>query len=526
MAYSIITRHWAVFYSGTVMVLIFWMITPLQSAVLGNGPVLMNRTVTMSAPSVFMDSLSQATAMDQSVLNSGYAIAWLRRSYPAFTAPDYALMPFQPSEPVQGNMANFTGITTKYWTNLTCWPAQVDQRIKTMPGVFDFNNGMGCNVSNIEAQAGIPTSEPYKMWYIGYQDSAWGEYALQSPTCPSSAFHQFLATWGHFDNTTRTVNMSALFCETAYYKQKVSAVVQMPGCVPVDDEITALAAPESLPVTEFNSSAFEYLIANGMSSVDVPRDYPFTHLMQFYNRLGNSGLLAPLSPMVGLMLGLHNYTVDAYYNKTLMEDSFREAHRMVFSMAFPTMLTNSTSPDAEEGSVFVVKYGIIVSRLFSALVEGALGVVAIFTLVLLWVCHRNPTLLSSDPASLGSLMGLVQKSPLLLDKFYGKGNLTADQLKEGLGGYTYRLYCQCQDPSGETTLKLLDHPGEADTKSLYASSSRVMPDETGHYLPIKPFALRKIVGVMFAMLLCAAVAVFSYVEHQDTSLGGKAYRIT
>ncbi|KAL7791390.1 hypothetical protein V8C37DRAFT_410397 [Trichoderma ceciliae] len=512
-------RHWAVFYSGTIMVLIFWMITPLQSAVLGTGSVLMNRTVTMSAPSMFMDSISQATSLDQSVLNSGYAITWLERSYPAFTTPDYALMPFEPAEPVQGNVANFTGTTTKYWTDLKCWPAEVDHRIKTMPGTFDFLNGMGCNASAIAAHIGLPNAAPYKMWYVGYQDSAWGEYALSS-TCSSNASNQFLATWGRFENATGTVNISAIFCETSYYKQNVSALVQLPGFVPVDDEITPLSAPEPLQVTEFNTSALEYLINNGMSSIDVPRDFPFTHLLEYYTRLGNVGMAYPLSPMVGLVLGLHNYTIDSYWNETVLGDSFRLAHKMIFSVAFHTMLVNSTSSDAQDGNVFVVKYGIIVSRVFSALVEGALGLVAILTLVLLWVCHRNPTLLSSDPASLGSLVTLVQKSPLLLSKFYNKGNLTADQLKEKLGDCLFQLSCKCQDPTGETTLKLLENPSEAETQPSDESSGRAGSDQTGHYLPIKPFALRKVAGVVFALCLCAAIAVVSYLQHQDTTLGG------
>ncbi|KAL5090340.1 hypothetical protein Trisim1_004532 [Trichoderma cf. simile WF8] len=512
-------KHWAVLYSGTVMVLIFWMITPLQSAVLGTGPVLLNKTVHMSAPSMFMDSLTQATYLDQSVLNSGYAITWLERSYPAFTTPDYALMPFKPAESVEGNVANFTGTTTKYWTDLKCWPADIQHRKGALIGTFDFLNGMGCNASDIPVHVGLPNAQPYKMQYLGYQDSPWGEIAL-SWTCSPKAFHQFLGTWAKYENATGTVNTSAIFCETSYYKQNVSALVQLPGFVPVDDHIMPLSPPETLQVTEFNTSALEDLMTNGMSSVTIPRDYPFTHLLEYYTRLDGTGLDIPLSPMLGLTIGLQNYTIDSYYNETQMGDSLRAAHKMMFSVAFHSMLVNSTSSDPRDGNVFVVKYGIIVSRVFSALVEGGLGFVAILTLVLLWVCHGNPTLLSSDPASLGSLIALIQRSPDLLNKFYGKGNLTSDQLKEKLGNCTFKLYCQCQVPSGGTILKLLEDPNGAETGASSDNSGRAGPDQTGHYLPIKPFALRKIVGVIFMICLCAAVAVFSYLRHQDVVLGG------
>ncbi|EGR49633.1 uncharacterized protein TRIREDRAFT_77254 [Trichoderma reesei QM6a] len=510
-------RHWAVFYSGTVMVIIFWMITPLQSSCLGTGPVLMNKTVAMSAPSVFMDSLTQATYMDQSVMNSGYGMAWLERPYPAFTTSDYTLMPFQPGEPVEGNIANFTGTTTKYWTDLKCWPAEVEW---VAGGTYNFINGMGCNASSIVASPGSPTISDYQMLYVGYQDSAWGEVAL-SWTCSKEAFNQFLGTWGHWEHgSSGPANMTAVFCETSYYKQNVSAMVQMPGYVPVDEQITALSPPEVLPVTEFNSSAFEYLVANGMSSVEVPRDHPFTHLLDLDTRLDPFGLSYPFWPMVGVMMGLHNYSIDSYYNTTVLGDSYRLAHKVMFSVAFHTMLVNSTNTVATEGNVYLVKYGILVSRVFTALVEGGLAFVAVLTLVLLWVCHRNPTLLLSDPASLGSLISLIQKSPCLLNKFSGKGNLTAEQLKEQLGDCTFKLSCQCQDASGVTRLELLDVPIQAQTGPSEANSGRAGSDQIGHYLPIKPFALRKVVGIAFAVCLCAAVAVVSYLQHQDTVLGG------
>ncbi|OTA07793.1 hypothetical protein A9Z42_0087130 [Trichoderma parareesei] len=515
-------RHWAVFYSGTIMVLIFWMVTPLQSSCLGTGSVLMNNTVSMSAPSVFMDPLTQATDMDQSVMNSGYAITWLERPYPAFTAPDYALMPFQPAQPVEGNVANFTGTTTKYWTDLKCWPAEVEQTYSgpsmyanTM-GTYNFINGMGCNASKIVARS---LSSEHQMMYIPYQDSAWGEVAL-SWTCSDDAFNQFLATWLHFDNSTNSSDISALFCETSYYKQNVSASVQLPGFVPVDDSITPLSPPEPLQVTEFNTSAFEYLVGNGMTSVFVDKDYPFTHLLDLNTHLEGFGLPYPFSPMLGIMVGLQNYTIEAYQNKTLLGDAYRMAHRLMFSVAFHSMLVNSTASDLTDGNVFVVKYGIIVSRVFTALVEGGLALVTILTIVLLWVCHGNPTLLSSDPASLGSLIALIQKSPRLLKTFNGKGNLTAGQLKEQLGDCRFKLFCQCQDASGPTRLELLETPSQAEAQPSGENSGRAGSDQTGHYLPIKPFALRKVVGLVFAVCLCAAVAVISYLWHQNSVLGG------
>ncbi|KAH7357701.1 hypothetical protein B0T11DRAFT_354198 [Plectosphaerella cucumerina] len=66
-------RHWATFLAGTTMILIFWLITPLQSAIIGTGV-----------------------------------------PYPAFAKPDYILLPFAGlnSSPVADVSTNWTGITT------------------------------------------------------------------------------------------------------------------------------------------------------------------------------------------------------------------------------------------------------------------------------------------------------------------------------------------------------------------------------------------------------------------------------
>ncbi len=145
-------KHWAVFYSGTIMVLIFWLLTPMQGAVFGTGPVLTRREVDMQYPRALVDSEKQAEMLDQAVLNAGYAVTWLGQAYPPFTTKEYALLPFEPPSFEAATPANWTGKTVKYWTELDCWPAEIAPSKQFNAGTANFSDGRGCVASQRDAE--------------------------------------------------------------------------------------------------------------------------------------------------------------------------------------------------------------------------------------------------------------------------------------------------------------------------------------------------------------------------------------
>lgn len=511
-------RHWAVFYSGTVMVVIFWVLTPMQGAVFGTGPVLTKREVEMRYPLALVDSEKQAEMLDQAVLNAGYAVTWLGQTYPPFTTDEYALLPFEPPKFKDAAPANWTGRTTKYWTELDCWPAEITPVERFGPGTADFGDGKGCNASQIAAHPGIQQKTPYKMYYIGYQESAWADYSLQSPTCGKKAWNEFLATWSVFKNDSGTVDMSAIFCETAYFKQDVTATVKAADKRPIKNTIVAIGDSEKLKDAEFNTSAFQYLIGSGASSVDVPREYPFTHLLEHYFQVSDFGLSYPLSPMIGFTLGNQNFTIEQYSNATHMSQAFRAAHKMLFSVAFQHLLaTNTSSSHQDQGDAHFPKYGIIISRLLSALVEGFLALVAMMTLLLFWVCQQSPSRLSTDPSSLGSLVKTVQNSSRVLDLFSSKGHLSDEELCARLGERQFELSCGCQSSDGRSTLNIAQ-PAQA-----IQLISRVSEDnfaQAGYFAPMKSFALRRTTGFAFLLVLGGALGTLAYLWQQEKLLGG------
>ncbi|KAK1965932.1 hypothetical protein LY78DRAFT_74994 [Colletotrichum sublineola] len=505
--------HWAVFYGGTVMVMIFWLITPFQSAILGTGPVDVRRTTTVSIPELPRPASEQILPMDQSILNEGYAITWLNQTYPPYTTADYTLLPFTVDSGVEHTAStNWTGSTTKFWTQLDCWPAQFAPR----GPYYDFLDGRGCNASDIVPYGGVPSSgQIYNMQYIGYHNSAWADYWL-SQSCSKAAQHQFLAIWA------RVKDVSALFCETNYFKQQVNATVSSVTKKPLEDSVVPTGPRERLPSTEFNSSAFEHLLGAGVSSVEleVRRDYPFGHLLEQHHQVKHLNISWPSSPLVGFAIGQMNVTtLDSFHNNGFLGDGFNRTHKLLFSIALRRMLASTTSEPLTRGVVDFEQYGIIVSRLFSAIVEGLLVLVGIFTIMLWWHSHKATSRLTIDPASLGSLMSLCQNSSVLLDKFAGKGCLPDDKLQEAFQDKRFQLFCGCQSRSGKMTIKVVD------TREEFYESQRlsIEPDlelSVGHYSPVKPLALRREIGVVVILCMVGAVIALIYLKLQEQRLGG------
>ncbi|TDZ19589.1 hypothetical protein Cob_v007900 [Colletotrichum orbiculare MAFF 240422] len=510
-------RHWAVFYSGTVMVMIFWLITPLQSAILGSGPVIVRGNVAVTAKQVLRPASEQILTMDQSILNEGYAITWLKQPYPPYTTPEYTLLPFEVERDTKrAPSTNWTGTTTKFWTELNCWPSEI------YPGypIYDFLDGRGCNASDIVPYGAQATPEqPYKMQYIGYHNSPWADYWL-SLTCSKAATHQFLAIWARYKEKEE---VSSVFCETNYFKQQVNATVSAHTKTPIAESIVPVGPRETLSTAEFNSSAFEHLLGAGVSSVEleVQREYPFGHLLEQHHQVKHLGLRWPASPLVGFAIGSRNVTtLDPFQNDTFMGEAFNATHKMLFSLAVRRMLTNASIVSSDVGNVEFVQHGIIVSRLFSAIVEGSLLLVGVFSLLLWFHSKRAPSRLAADPASVGSLMSVCQNSSVLLDKFAGKGCLSEEKLREEFEDKRFRLLCGCQSRSGQTVIKVID------TRQEFIESQRISlpePDaelSMGHYSPVKPLALRREIGLLVIVSMVGALAALVYLKLEELRIGG------
>ncbi len=79
-----VATHWAVVYSGTVMLLIFWGITPFQNAVIGQSDLQQTRDVRYTRSSGLIPLQQQLHALSAESFYTGFNVAWLKLQPPPF----------------------------------------------------------------------------------------------------------------------------------------------------------------------------------------------------------------------------------------------------------------------------------------------------------------------------------------------------------------------------------------------------------------------------------------------------------
>ncbi|KAH7165948.1 hypothetical protein EDB81DRAFT_268224 [Dactylonectria macrodidyma] len=509
-------RHWPVFCAGTAMVMVFWLLTPLQSALMGLDTVTHTKSATISTRSQLRPLLEQEALLSPDVLNTGYAIGWLNQPYAPFTTSEFALLPFYlEDDPAPDTVAtNWTAETTKLSTELSCWPAEMEQSGPRGRASFNFLNGQGCN-----ATVSFSANANYSMLYIGYSSSAFSDYSLAGPECPKTenSTHQFLALWATpvpvSGSTTPDFNITALYCQPLYYKQKVLVTVESSSLEPINDSIQVLSPRELLTAEEFNTTAFEYLLANGMPQDLIVKDFPSNNVVEQTPRLNGTGLTRPVSNMVGFALAGRELPTTDYSNPDTLAEVYFDAHQHLFSVAVNDLLTNSTQVANRTVSVEFSLHGIIVSRVFATTVECLLGVVAVFTALVLWFTRKALSNLPMNPSTLGRHVDIFRDSPELLQAFRPMDKADEKLLLEEFRNDEFRLSYDRYSQNTRATI----YKTQAD---LHRSIERAETLQKSDYDPVKPWVLRRWTGSVFIVVLMSGIAGLSFLKLQEKKLNG------
>lgn len=513
-------RHWPVFITGSVMMLIFWAITPLQGSIFGKQAVTVSRGAVMSVRPGFIPVDEQAAVLDASVLNAAYGTAWYEQDLPEYSTTDYALLPFSPlSNATSGMDETWTVNTTKFATTLDCWPSKITTTVEAVQGgQYLFDNGQGC-AQNISMSGG--KERYYNMQYIGYKGDAHLDWHLASTECGPKFAHQFLAIVGKGSGTGANAtfgNITAMFCEPSYTQQEVTVTVDATTGRPLEKSLTELAAPTSLDISVFNISAFEFLLHAGFSSVVVPRDYPDNLILNQYAKLYKSNVSWPTTNMVGFAVGLHNGTISDFLNTSLIQESYAAAHRLIFSSAITRLVSDAGPQRTTDGLVQYTAYGIIVSRPISIVVETLLAVVAIMAIVLLYSVIKSHSNLVSNPDSIASLFGKIKDQGNLLSHLGAKDNLNEASLHASIRNDRYHLErTDVSDPALQLLLPSQTTQAVGGTNGMSTVVSR-----TNHQ-SICPKELRISVGAVFILTLAAAIGVLAYLKRKEMLLHGEYY---
>lgn len=501
--------------------IIFWVITPLQSAIFGTGVVQRTETVSIANRSQLLP-INNQTDLGSKLLNTGYAIAWLGQEYPPFMTADYALLPYYvDGDPApKSSEANWTATTTKLSTELTCWPASISRKVP-WTREFYFLNGQGCNATII---IDFLLTAPYSMFYVGYYSSPYSDFALADWDCPKTpdSVHQFLAIWAknpdpRIEVSKTKLNITALYCQSHYYKQEVMVTVSAGSLKPHDDSIQPVSEKKPLTESEFNSTAFEYVIANGMpvGAEGTVKDRPFTAAIEQNPRLAKYQLRGPASSMVGYALAGQNLSTEAYAEPKVLEEAFNHAHKYLFSVAVSQILVNGTTFSNHTASSTYPLSGIIVSRVFSIVVESLLAASAILTITLLWLCHTAPCHLRENPNSISRLADIFQNSPDVLDTFRKLDNADGKSLFTLFQNDVFRLSRQHGTDGREL---YIERVVETDSDR----TERKLDAPEAYYDPIRPFALTRKMGFIFLLILLSAIAVIAWLKAEEVIQKGRS----
>ncbi|RSL69436.1 hypothetical protein CEP54_002302 [Fusarium duplospermum] len=448
-------KHWPVFFAGTSMVMVFWLLTPLQSALLGTEVVTKTELANLGNRSQLLPLEKQLPLLDPEVLNNGYAVGWLGQPFPPFTTSDYALLPFYvDDDPAPPKVeTNWTAETTKLSTELSCWPAEIEKNGPRSKAAWDILNGQGCNMT-----LWMNLNMNYSMYYIGYYSNAYADYYLGGPQCRPTvnSTHQFLAVWATPikvpGEETPDFNISAIYCQPTYYRQRVLAKVKSSTLEPDTKFMETLAPREILSEKEFNSTAFEYLLANGMAEKIIVRDYPFSKVVEQHPRLNKTGLTRPVSNMVGYALAGRDSPVTDYASPDLLEKIYNDAHQYLFSLAVHQMLTNETEISNRTVSVDFFLTGVVVSRAFATSVECLMVIIALFAALVLRFSRAASSNLTMNPSSMARYLDIFRDSPEFLRTMASMDNADEKTLLEEFRQDTARLHYDNQSKTTKVSI--------------------------------------------------------------------------
>lgn len=481
---------------------------------MGTGFVNRTEAAIIATRSSMVPLSNQPALLTNEILNTGYATGWLGQNFPPFTTADYAILPFYiDNDPgASQQQLNWTAVTTKLWTELDCWPAAY-QRQYPATTEWNFQNGQGCN-----ATVSLNLDSNLAMYYVGYHTSPYEDFHLaNSVFCPATenSTHQFLAIWASTTlssnfSVTPEVNVTALFCQPSYYKQQVVVSITTDDYKSQNTSIQPISPREPLTENEFNSTSFEFLIATGMPMEEAPgliitRDYPFERVIEIEPRLNRTDLNLPVSNMVGYALAGRNEPATPYRDPNALHEAFNRAHKYLFAIAVNKLLINETDVGNSTAVSSFQQSGIIVSRLFSAIVEGLLLFVAIFIVSLLWACHKSTSYLNANPSSISRLAAIFRNGSDANELFRPVDHADEKSLQELFQGDKFRLARSDNNDPKSLYIEKMDD-------SEQSHSDKRFDKPTGYYEPIRPAVLRREVGLLFAVMQIGALVGISYLK--------------
>jgi hypothetical protein len=323
-------RHWSVFFAGAITLVIFWSVTPIASAIFTKSEI--KRTVlSVATTTAGLRPLNdQFSVLNADFMMTAYEHLWLGQDLPAFTTADAAIAPFDIEQEIYPPLLNesWTAATDMYSTTLSCKPAIITKSDEAIDQGYD--SGRGCVIT--PGNIGFEDSSPFAGLYIGYYSDQHIDYSLSGLGCaaPNNS-HTFLALWAA-NLKSQIPNITALFCEPAYWVQSVNATTTVPNMAV--SNIVPKASPVPLASEMFNVSNFEYIIGTGAMTNSQRSDISrTTSVIDQRPRLQKLGINSTITNMVGFAVGASRLELADYLDAETLGKSFEKAHKLLFALA-------------------------------------------------------------------------------------------------------------------------------------------------------------------------------------------------
>jgi len=425
--------------------------------------------VSASGPRQLVSLETQSTTMTSNFLNSAYSRCWLEQPLPGFVTNDYALAPFG-----QGDFGKvpadttITGQTIRYWTELQCWaPSSIVMNYTS--NTTTFSDGRGCTTPDIlsfDAGQLLNPNGSYEARYFGgqnaYRDNAsWPGYCDQFP-------HLLLITWrfAQDDGTAPDYSFggdaTAMFCVPDYYMEKVEATIVASNSSVLSYIATGPA--QELSDDLFNRTNFESIVTNGRSPfVGDPSGYDDASVFNVSiadaasiaqgARLFNANVLSEQghyesNAMAGFALGVSQLPASDLLDPDVLQQSFAEAHRLLFALAMTHNFDN-VSLGVQEAKRSSASDSVHLIHSFAIATESLLVLVAALCAFLLWVMPQRALSLVENPDSFAAIMSLC-RSPEV-QKVFGQASGASER---GIGSILHGTeFLLSDDAEGKPLLR-------------------------------------------------------------------------
>ena len=415
-------RHWNVFAAGTALVLIAWVITPLQSS------LLTIQFMTQEVRTQFIHTArlgsysSQAGDLDSSFLYFSYGVTWLGEEIEVFMTREFAAMPFIAYN-VYEVTESWTAVTRVYQTYLDCAPATIIEPGENDHGAYNFTTD-DCSYSFNPLPNETATRN---LIYIGYghngNNNSTPQWYLREPECKVKNI--FLGVWAKSllpSTRSRDIEVSGIFCHTKYSYSDANITVNAAGWGITNFSFIGEPKPLTAEDGIFDIDIFEQYIGAGSTRESgdespLPTVAPATQV-----RYEDWELWHP-TVLVGYAIGLEDRKFGDFRDPEVFGEAMNKTHKLLFTYAVRNLLNYTEDDELRKpyvnGTRIVRSEGVVVVPAVAHLLAGFLSAVAVCLASVLLLSYNRRSNLRSDPDTLATTMSLVARSPWFLKDIEG-----------------------------------------------------------------------------------------------------------